>query len=182
MATEKISEMSIEAFVERYSVFRQDDKIGSYHFPAAQRADCMAYAKEHKPEIMQYLLDKEAEKKRAAEERQSKIDAIPGLKELRAARADAAAWRDEWTANIERGDSGVGLRPRPQYDFKAMEAKYPRAVAYLKAEAMSYAAHYVKAGAGRDALERIINGEDGTQALADAEKEFSDYCHEHIWD
>lgn len=182
MATEKISEMSIEAFVERYRIFRQDDKIGSYHFPAAQRADCMAYAKEHKPEIMQYLIDKEAEEKRAAEERQAKIDAIPGLEELRAARADAATWHDEWTANIGRGDSGVGLRARPQYDFKALEAKYPRAVAYLKAEAMSYAANDVKAGAGKEALERIINGEDGTQALADAEKKFGDYCMEHIWD
>lgn len=118
----------------------------------------------------------------AADERRAKIDAIPGLKELRAARDDLERWREEFDANIYAGDSGVGLRPKPKHDIAALEAKYPRAANYLKAEAMSYAAHYVKAGAGQTALERIINGEDGFQALADAEAEFSAYCREHIWD
>ena len=77
---------------------------------------------------------------------------------------------------------GLGVRPRPQYDFDALYAKYPRAAAYLKADGMALAEHDVKAAAGRKARERIINGEDGSEALADAEAEWAAYCAEHIWD
>lgn len=93
---------------------------------------------------MAYFAERDAAKKRDAREYQEKIDAISGLKEIRAALADLEAWDEEFNANMERGDSGVGLRPRPQYDMDAMRAKYPRAAAFLEAEKMSHSPHYAK--------------------------------------
>lgn len=107
--------------------------------------------------------------------------AIPGLAEIQAARDDVDKWRSEFERSFA-DVGGLGVRPRPQYDFDALYAKYPRAAAYLKADGMALAAHDVKAAAGRKARERIINGEDGSEALADAEAEWAAYCAEHIWD
>lgn len=46
----------------------------------------------------------------------------------------------------------------------------------------SGAAHYAKAGAGRRALERIINGEDHNTVIEEMEAEWSSHCREHIFD
>ena len=184
------SDWTTEKFVRHYNIVRHGDKVGSYFIPTdpAAREEVLAEMRKRKPEIMRYLIEreeaakKEAEERRVkAEERQAKIDAIEGLAELRAAYADIRSWREEYNENIDKGYSGVGLRKMPQYDIKGMRARYPRAVNYLLAEGMANAAHYRKSGAGKKALERIINGEDGDQALKDAEAEWNDYIHENIW-
>ncbi len=61
------------------------------------------------------------------------------------------------------------MGPRPAHDIPAMLAKYPRAAAYLKAEAWARGAHYAKVAAGKAALEKIIQGEDFAAALAEME-------------
>lgn len=134
-----------------------------------------------KPEIVSILTAEFEAKRRAEAEREAKIAAIPGLAEIQAARDDVDKWRSEFERSFA-DVGGLGVRPRPQYDFDALYAKYPRATAYLKADGMALAEHDVKAAAGRKARERIINGEDGSEALADAEAEWAAYCAEHIWD
>lgn len=129
--------------------------------------------KSMKPEIL-------AELKRRKSERQSKIDAIEGLKEIEHARYLIAEWRRKNNASIDRGDSVYV--PRPKVDIAALEAQYPRAVAYLFAEGYSYAANFRKAAAGRRALEKIINGEDHEKVISDMEAEWSEYTHQHRFD
>lgn len=134
-----------------------------------------------KEEIKAILLREFEEEQRAAAEREAKINAIPGLKEIQAAKTDLENWHDEFEDSF-RDVGGMGVRPKPQYDFEELYRKYPRANAYLKAEAYSRAANYAKASAGKKALERIINGEECDTVLSEMEAEWSTYCNEHIWD
>lgn len=153
----KAEEMTIEEIVRRYDLCRLNpDKIWARILPnePAARAEIMANLRKRKPEILEYFAERDAAKKRAAREYQEKIDAI----------------------------SGVGLRPRPQYDMDAMRTKYPRAAAFLEAEKMSHSPHYAKSAAGRKALESIINGGDYAQALKAANAEWDAYVQEHVWD
>ena len=99
---------------------------------------------------------------------------------MKAAIAEHEKYHDEFTRALEEGNGR--LPAHPTSDIPALKEKYPRAAAYVKAYNWTLASHFVKCGAGRKALERIINGEDYDAAIRDMEKEFSDYCDEHIWD
>ncbi len=134
-----------------------------------------------KPEIMAILAAADEAERQKAKEREAKIDAIPGLKEIRAARADLHAWHDEWEASF-CDVGGLGVRPRPEYDFEEMYKKYPRAKAYLQAEAYSCSENFSKAASGVKALNAIIDGADPATAIAAMEAEWSDYCTRHMWD
>lgn len=63
-----------------------------------------------------------------------------------------------------------------------MMTKYPRAAAYLKANEYAKAANDAKAIAGKKARERIINGENYDNVIADMEDEWKSYCNKNIWD
>lgn len=129
-----------------------------------------------KPAILAYF----AELRQAEADRQAKIEAIEGLEELKDIRAEWENYRDEFDQAMEAGN---GYTPsKPEEKVEDVAKRYPRAAAYLKAEDYSYASHYAKASAGRKALERIINGENHEQAIAEMEAEFTAYCEKHIWD
>ena len=136
-----------------------------------------------KPEIIAELKRREAEKKAAYEARQARINAIEGLKELQRAIAAEEAYREALNDMME-DEYNDGARPpkKPEISVKELKEKYPRAAAYLKAESWSMASNYIKAGAGQKAKERIINGEDYRQVIAEMEKEWLDYCKERMWD
>lgn len=134
-----------------------------------------------KPEIMRILREEWDAERRAYKERQEKINAIPGLTEIQNAREDLRGWNVEFEKSFD-DVGGLGVRPMPKYDFDAMNAKYPRAAAYLKAKSYADAANYAKAAAGRNAVEKIINGEDYEEALKTMEAEWSAYCDAHMWD
>ena len=137
--------------------------------------------KQNRPSVYQELLSRRQASLDAVKSRAEAIDGIEGLKEIRAAIDDLEAWNREFERSFD-DVGGLGVRPKPKYDLDDMCQRYPRAAAYLKAESWEYSGHYVKAGCGKTAKEKIINGEDYGQAIAEMEKEWSDYCQEHIWD
>ena len=186
----KYSEMTIAEFVKELNVRRTgEDKIGCYP-PKYARDEIVAYMRANKPAILQHLLEQEAAQARAEQEaakaraeREAKIQAIPGLSEIEHARADLAAWHDEWEASFEgEGGGGVGVRPRPKYDLKAMYAQYPKAVAYLEAEGYSKCENIAKSRAGETAVKKILDGEDYNAAIAEMEEAWTKYCMDHAWD
>lgn len=134
-------------------------------------------------EIKAGLIAKRDAELAAAAERKAKINAIEGLNEIQTAIADWERYDSEFAKMMddERND---GARPpkRPTSNVVELLEKYPRADAYLTAEEFSLADHYVKSNAGKKALEKIINGEDYVAAIAAMEKEWHDYCDEHMWD
>lgn len=186
----KYSEMTIAEFVRALNVRRMgDDKIGCYP-PKHGRDEIMAYMRANKPAILQYLLEQETEQARAEQdaakaraEREAKIQAIPGLAEIEHARADLAAWHEEWEASFEgEGGGGIGVRPKPKYDLKAMYDQYPKAVAYIKAREYSRSENIAKASAGEVAARKILSGEDYNAAIAEMEAAWAKYCMDHAWD
>ena len=84
-----------------------------------------------KEEIKAILLREFEKEQQAAEEREAKINAIPGLKEIQAAKTDLQNWHYEFEDSF-KDVGGMGVRLKPQYDFEALYKKYPRASAYLK--------------------------------------------------
>ena len=179
----KYEKMSIEEFVQATHTFRLGDKVGT---TSVRKSDAPAYAtyvKAHKPEILSFLIEKEEAEKKAAADRQAKIDAIEGLKELEAANEALLNYREAFNRAIENDDAIFPSKPSVTPEgIEALRKKYPRAAAYRKAEAGSLAANYVQASAYKKALEHIINGDDYEKALADADAEWKAYLDEHIWD
>lgn len=136
---------------------------------------------EHKSEIISILEEQEVAAVESVRVHAAKVAAIEGLAELNQL---ADAWE-----NYERSFSDFiyagaeGTAPsKPDRRYEDAAARYPRAVAYRNAINFSSAAHYVKAGAGRIAAERILGGEDYAAAIAEMEKSWSGYCTAHIFD
>lgn len=148
----------------------------------ARGKSMLAELKARKDEIIDYLLAEEAAAKAAAEDRKAKIAAIEGLAELQAARDAEANYHYEVNRRFENEALSSMLPARPEVSASEVSAKYPRAAAYVKAEGWTHANNYAKNAAGRKALERIINGEDHEQVLAEMEAEWSAHCDQHVWD
>lgn len=176
------SEMTIEEAVKTLRIERHGDKIGCRMRPSEQD-EILAYMRANKPAIMQYLLEQEEALRRASEEKYNKIHSIPGLDEIEHARADLAAWHDEWEASFDgEGGGGVGVRPQPKYDLAAMYAQYPKAVAYLNAREYSRSENIAKSRAGEIAVKKILDGEDYNAATTEMEAAWTKYCMDHAWD
>lgn len=131
-------------------------------------------------EIKAALMAEKAEERETAERRHKFRDAIPGLKELEAAREEWAAYREAFSRAVHSGD---GIYPaKPKSDPAELSAQYPMAAAMLRAESCSRAANYRKASAGRKAVERILDGEEWEKAVSDMEAEWHEAALEHMLD
>lgn len=133
-------------------------------------------------EIKAALLAEREEARRQAAERQARIDAIPGLKEIRALIEARAGWRDELTRQMDSESGCTSMPGYPEGDVKALYARYPRAAAYLRAEAWAEAENDVKSQAGAVALEKILDGEPYEEALAEMEQTWQAHVRSHMWD
>jgi hypothetical protein len=107
---------------------------------------------------------------RAAEKRNLEIN-VPGLDVLKdAINKDANAY-EAFQRAMERGD---GRLPNSHpVDVAALRKQYPRAAAYLKAEAYEAASHYAKSAAGKKAKDAIAAGADAEEAIKIMEAEWS---------
>ena len=173
--------MTAAEMIKKYDIrLATEGRIGIYNANRAKKDKMLDTIFAAKPEIIAVLTAEKEAAEKAAAERKAKIDAIEGLNELKAAIDEHERYYYDFNAAMERGDGR--LPARPTSSVRETAEKYPRAAAYLKAESYEYSANYAKSGAGKKARERIINGEDYEQVLADMEKEWSEYCNEHVWD
>lgn len=184
--------MTVQELIQKYNITLQTkltDKgweptgmLAIHEVAACKRDGKLDEIKARKPDIFAVLMEEHKAEKSARAEREAKINAIPGLREIKVAQEDIARWREEFTASFgsEAGGS-VGVHTKPAYDMAGLYAKYPRAKAYLEASDYSNAEHYVKANAGKKALEAIINGEDYEQAIDIMKAEWDEYTAEHMW-
>lgn len=154
---------------------------------AVQRDNVKEEIREKKQQIMDYLKAERAEKereaqeeKRRAQERQARIAAIEGLKEIRDAIEDLNRWQYEFEKSFD-DVGGLGVRPMPQYDIKAMREKYPHADSYLKAEDEALKSNYELSAIGRKALEEVIFG-DYVKAMETMDAEIKEFTNRHMWD
>ena len=178
--------MNTQEMIQRYKIAlkidEHDQPTGNLVVYRADKA-ALAAIKAAKPEIVAALLAQREAGLRAEQERRAKIDAIPGLREIEAARIDLVNWKLEFDASFDgENGGGVGVRPKPKYDMDAMYAQYPRAKAFLEAQNFAESDNDAKATAGRKALEAIINGENYEQAIHTMNSEWAAYCESHLWD
>lgn len=131
-------------------------------------------------EIKAALLAEQTEERETAERRRSFRAAIPGLAEIEAADEAFFAYRRAFARAMDSGD-GVYPKP-PKENTDELRERYPMAAAMLRAESYSRASNYRKAGAGRKAVERILDGEDWEKAISDMEAEWKEAVSEHMWD
>jgi len=95
--------------------------------------------------------------KRAATEQLAKN--VPGLKELRTAIDAEVEYRDRFREMMEDGDNdGVNPPRSPETNVGELQAQYPRAALYLRAEGYTRASHWAKAKAGREAMAILADG------------------------
>ena len=96
---------------------------------------------------------------------------VPGLEELRAARAHDEAQRDRFSRSVYSGSGR--LQGKPSSNTAAEVAKkYPRAAAYLHAESWSYASNDVKASLGTAAKNQIASGKSYKSAISEMERKW----------
>lgn len=172
--------MTIDEMIARYGLVDCGDKVridNHYHYLKDNAAEII---KENKPAILARLREIKAEKARKWQEREDRINAIEGLSEIKAAYHDLELWHDEFEASFS-DVGGMGVRPKPKYDFEAMKAKYPRAAAYLKAEELKWKTNDNLSAIGKKALEMIIYG-DYQEALEYIKTEEEKFVNGHIWD
>jgi hypothetical protein len=125
-----------------------------------------------KDNIIDYLKNELSEKEKLKKEREDKIKSIEGLTEISNAINENATARYKFNKSFENEyTSSFATLPKP-IDVKALKEKYPRAAAYLKAEAYENSDNIDKYSAGKKAKERIINGEDYNQVIKDMENEW----------
>lgn len=187
--------MTTAELISRYNitvVTRIDDSLrivptGSLRVGRADlaRADgSMDAIKAAKAQIIADWQAQQDAEREAYNARQAKIDAIPGLAEIRTAMEDQASWHREFRASFEGPEAvgGLGIRPQPTTDIDALLSRYPVAAAYLEAQAFADADNDTKSAAGRKAVDAILSGSDPAAAIQAMRTEWTAYCTDHIWD
>ena len=134
--------------------------------------------KKEKPNILTILHEEAERRKQEADERQAKINAIEGVAELETAIADFNKACKDYETKIEwyiyDGRCSKDFQPEKYPSASkvlALRKKYPKAVAYLKAKKWSESISARQALFGARATERILNGEDYEQVIAEMERD-----------
>lgn len=175
--------MGIRELVKKYGItIYGEDKIRVSNVSLMRKDKAEETIKSQKAEIMSYLKEKKEEERRAAEERQAKINSIEGLAEIKSAIQEQIKWKERFNRSWERGDGFVGLGQKPEDKIAELKQKYPRAAAYLVAESESYKSNYELAEIGRKALESIINGDDYEKVLKEMNDAKKAFVEKHMWD
>lgn len=169
-----------EQMIDKYNIRLNDDKdklvvdgrIG-------KSTKDKQYVKEHKEEIVDILIQREKAEEDKRLERRRKIEAIEGLVELQNAMSDWNKYNNEFSRYVERDCTGTAPK-KPEVTVEELKKRYPKAAAYVKADQWSYSSHYFKASRGQEAKERIINGDNYKDVIADMETAWNKYTEENV--
>jgi len=177
LTTERIREL-IEDWSMKAVIMDGEEKLQAT--PPSQREmdKYLEYIKANKDLFLAEIKKIKAEE----DQRKANIEAIEGLKELKAAIAAQEQYEYERQKRWESESLSSILPEKPAVSVVELKAKYPRAAAYITAEGWSRSSNSGKRQAGKKALERIINGENHDQVIAEMEVEWSEYVRERMWD
>lgn len=180
--------MTLQELIDTYRIYRSPynpDMLQICEADKCKRDDALPEIKAKKAEILAYIAEKDEAEYQAHLDKIAKEDAIPGLKELRAAIDARTDWHGKFSASFEGEGAigGMGVGGYPQEDPDALRAKYPAAAAYLAASKMADRMSLELSDAGKAAMEKIRNDPaDYQAALYDMTAANTAYCERHIWD
>ena len=189
-----MEKMTMEQLIKRYDIKLEEvfdakkeayvitGRIAVHNENLAKKDNMVHEIMDRKQEIVEYLKEIKEAEKRAFEERERSIESIEGLKEIKDAMYDLEKWHQEFNKSFD-DVGGLGVRPKPEYDFDAMYERYPVAKAYLDAYNYSIKRNYELAAIGDKALERIINNHDEyREAIEEMKKDLDEFANRHAWD
>lgn len=187
-----VTKEELERLIDRYRISQMEcltdrgyeavDQIIIREADLAEKDGTIPRLIELKYDFINYFEGKREEEKKQAEERERKILEIEGLKEIQDALADLENWKYEFAKSFDY-EGGVGVRPKPQYDFDAMYAKYPAAKAYLDAFELWQKHNYSLSAIGKRALEKIIENKDNyKEAIEEMKNEVREFTDRICWD
>jgi hypothetical protein len=137
--------------------------------------------------VIREVADESVRQYRIVSEENDPENRIEGLRELRRLENEWERCRrnfnrmmsDEYNdgACPDKGRSATAI----ETDIASAEEKYPRAVAYLKAESFAFASNSSKSSAGERALEAILADEDYSAAVETMETEWSQAAEKAAW-
>lgn len=137
-----------------------DNVIYVHNLEAAKRDGMIDEIKARKSEIIDTLKAQEAAHKAAKEDRKNRINAIEGLAEIKAARSRIIGKTLAFVDHMKNdGDFSFFDTSKEEYDFDAAYQKYPKAAAYLRAEALAESKDEKLAEIGKKALDEILYGD-----------------------
>lgn len=173
--------MTIQELIKRFEIHEKEDgKIG-FCISGKDASKYIPEIKARKAEILAELRARTAAEKAESERKAEELRRnVPGLDELRDAIAENERGYERMRREIQEGEGFIhSYKP---IDIEALRVKYPAAAAYLKAEKFSRSSHFIKANAGRKAMDIIVAGGDFEKAISDMEAEWQKYCSKHEWD
>ena len=177
--------MTATEMIDRYRiglVFDGGKPNGMIRCWNAASKKAQAEIKARKPEIFAELMARYEAKERAYAEKQAKIDAIKGLKEMRENEYAQLRWQYEFNRCMEDENASSCPPTCPKDRSAELAEMYPRAAAYLKSERDANSANYEISAIGKQAMEKILNGEDHNKVLAEMQKEHEEFVSRHMWD
>ncbi|MEK1398564.1 hypothetical protein HCY90_00615 [Limosilactobacillus fermentum] len=163
--------MNTREVIKKYKITlvpnSEDDLIKVSNVKDLKADNMVGFVKDHKKEIVHEL-------------KALKGEFIPGLKEIKKAKAEWNNWKKDFNASFESEDA-TPLPKRPDSDLNDLLKKYPQAKAYLQMEALSNSADYELSSIGDVALEMVVDGDWEGAIKYDREKE-REFVNEHLWD
>lgn len=154
--------MELEELIEKYRITLSGENL------RLSDNDDINIIRKNKKEIIAILKERIAMK----EKRKSQIEWMEnhGLREINEAINDWKNWHYEYEKSFKHC-GGLGVRPKPTSDIKALRAKYPEADAYLKIKSLSCSYNFEYASIGKKYLEKILDNPSNYKILLDEMKE-----------
>lgn len=178
-----MTNQEIQALIDKYHLVQLGDKIGTYD-RSVTREMLVADVAPHKVEIIRYLAAQREAKVALSHKRQETFDAIPGVRELRTAREQFAAWKKALNRMMDTGDCVIPQIVHPtQEQVTALEAKYPLAVFALEAQWRAGVTENYKLGSiWCDTYRALQDGENPETVKAEHDRRMAAFVADSMWD
>lgn len=153
-----------------------DTGRGTLRVRASVPAETLDFIRAEKSGILAYLQEAKVLEKR----RNAALASMEGIDEIRKAVYAIRNFHRQFNDAMDNED----YRPikRPDIDLDALYKKYPIAKAYLDAEAFGLSENFAKSKIGKDAMNRILDGENHENVISDMNAEWSEYVNRHAFD
>lgn len=174
----------IKALIDKYHLFRQGDKVGTYQTKGINKAEFMREVGERKAEILAYFDAQEKAAKEKREREEATFESIPGVKELREARHQYGEWMVAFNRMMETGSSKMpAIEHKTPEEIAALEAQYPMAVFALEAQRRANTtSNYRLATIWTDTYQAILDGKDISAVKADHDARMGEYTKSVMFD
>lgn len=172
----------IKAIIDKYNLVRIGDKVAAQRTKGVDRDTFIREVGPHKAEILAYFAAQEKVAADLLAKRKATFEAIPGVKELRAARQQYSAAHRNLSRIVESGDSVFPAWNAPtSAEVENMEKRYPMAVFALEVESKAtYSLNYELAAIYKETYNALCDGQAPDAVKAAHDLRMHEFAMQHI--